>query len=350
MKVDQVLCAAGPVDAVTNQALAYRRLFDGWGWEGTDYAEVIAPTMEGGLVKPLRSLAGDRGGGVLLVHYSGYTPAIGPLLGNGRPSLLISHNITPAKYMWDQEPFEGVRCSLAPDQLAELAQRADAVAGVSEFNAGELRVSAGRDDVSVIPVLFDRSRLGSPGGEVAAARGPRVLFVGRLAPHKRQDLVIRAFAGLRRLCPEARLTLVGVPISGAFEAGLRGLADELAPGAVTFESGIAPEALWDRYRSADVFLCLSEHEGFCIPLLEAFHFGVPVVARAAGAVGEVVGDAGVLLSPDDDLTTIAEVLRIVVSDPELVSELRLRGERRLAVYDHELTAARLREQLTILAG
>ena len=68
---------------------------------------------------------------------------------------------------------------------------------------------------------------------------------------------------------------------------------------MTFRSGLAPGELWEHYRAATAFLCLSEHEGFCIPLLEAFHFGVPIIARAAGAVGEVVGDAGVLIDDGD---------------------------------------------------
>jgi glycosyltransferase involved in cell wall biosynthesis len=109
--------------------------------------------------------------------------------------------------------------------------------------------------------------------------------------------------------------------------------------------------LWDRYRGAHAFLCLSEHEGFCIPLLEAFHFGLPVVARDAGAVGEVVGDAGVLVDGDDGITTVAELLRIVIGDPELRAELARRGERRLAEeYDYDRIAARLRDTTTRLAA
>src|SRR5207302_7827439 len=147
---------------------------------------------------------------------------------------------------------------------------------------------------------------------------------------KRQDLVIRAFALYRgRHAPDARLVLVGTPLAPAFEASLRGLAEQVAPGAVTFERGLDEAELHDRYRSAHAFLCLSEHEGFCIPLLEAFHFGVPVIARDAGAVSEVVGDAGVVLGPDDDVATAGELLSIVTTDLELRAELRARGERRL---------------------
>jgi glycosyltransferase involved in cell wall biosynthesis len=346
MKVSQVLCAAGPVDAVTNQGLACRRLFENWGWDGADYAEVLSPAMGRRLVRPLDELepSSDE---VLLVHYSGYAPGVVRLLDTPRRSLLLSHNITPARYFWAHEPVEGVRCALAPAQLAELARRACAVAGVSEYNAQELR-DAGAQKVDVIPVLFDRGQLGRAGSPPASP--PTILFVGRLAPHKRQDLVIRAFAAYRHYEPDARLVLVGVPISNSFEAQLRNLAEELAPGAVTFENGIPAARLWDYYRSAHAFLSLSEHEGFCIPLLEAFHFGVPVIARNAGAVGEVVGDAGILLDRNDDLATVAELLRIAVEDDELRAELRARGEHRLEAYEYDRTAMHLRDSLIALAA
>jgi glycosyltransferase involved in cell wall biosynthesis len=346
MRIIQALCAAGPVDAVTNQGLACRRLFQSWGWDGADYAEVLAPTMTDGSVRPLRELD-PADGELLLVHYSGYAPGLGPLLERFRHSLLVSHNITPARYFWADHPLEGVRCSLGPAQLAELGTRAEALAGVSQFNARELGELTGRD-VAVVPVLFDRARLGRY--TVPPTGPPTMLFVGRLAPHKRQDLVIRAFARYRsRHAPDARLVLVGVPINPAFEARLRALADEVAPGAVTIEADIPAERLWEHYRSAHAFLCLSEHEGFCIPLLEALHFGVPVIARGAGAVAEVLGDAGLVLGPDDDVDTVAELLEIVVGDQELRAELRARGERRLAHYDHARTAALLRERLLALA-
>ena len=116
--------------------------------------------------------------------------------------------------------------------------------------------------------------------------------------------------------------LVGVPLSPAYGEALRRLAEDLAPGGVRFESGISAERLAEHYRNAHGFLCLSEHEGFCIPLLESFHFRVPVVARPVGAVGEVVGDAGVLLSEDDDPDMVAEVLRIVVGTPSCAPSSR----------------------------
>ncbi len=340
MRVSQVLCAAGPVDAVTNQALACRALFTQWGWQGEDYSPVIAAGMPRRVVRHLHELspAPDE---ILLLHYSGYARGLERRF-ESRRSLLISHNITPAQYFWAHEPVDAVRCELGHGQLAALAPRFGTLAGVSEYNARQLRELSSRD-ARVIPVLFDRGRLGAPGDPPTGP--PTILFVGRLVPHKRQDLVIRAFARYRETQPDARLVLVGVPLSPAYGAQLQALAQRLAPGAVRFQSAISAAELADRYRSAHAFLCLSEHEGFCIPLLEAFHFGVPVIARDVGAVGEVVGDAGVLLGEDDDLATVTELLRIVVGDSELRDELRARGQRRLEVYDHAGTAGRLREAL-----
>jgi glycosyltransferase involved in cell wall biosynthesis len=347
MKVTQVLCAAGPVDAVTNQGLAWRLVFSRWGWSGADYAAQIAPGVAPRALRPLRDWRPNPGE-VVVLHYSGHVNHLEELIGRAPHSLLVSHNVTPAHYFWDHEPLDAARCVLAREQLAALAREVQGLAAVSRFNAEELREMSGRR-AAVIPVLVDPGALGPPDREPAGP--PTVLFVGRLAPHKRHDLVIRAFAALRRQLPEARLTLVGTAMSPRFEGQLRALAAELAPGAVTFEThGVSRARLAEHYRSAHVFLCLSEHEGFCIPLLEAFHFGVPVVARAAAAVGEVVADAGVLLSEHDDVATIAELLRIVIGDPELRAELRARGQRRLGDFDRAHVEALMRAQLEALTA
>jgi glycosyltransferase involved in cell wall biosynthesis len=170
-----------------------------------------------------------------------------------------------------------------------------------------------------------------------------VLFVGRLMPHKRQDEVIRTFALYsREHAPDARLVLVGEPLTPRYAAELHAVADALAPGAVRFERSLSAAELADRYRSAHAFLCLSEHEGFCIPVLEALHFGLPVVARPNGAVPEVAGDAALYVS-DDDAAVIAELVHLAVGDAELRAELRRRGQARAAAYQPERTESLLRE-------
>jgi L-malate glycosyltransferase len=346
VRVHQVLSGAGPVDAVTGQALAFRALFSRWGWGGGDVAAAIDPRVAG-RVAPLASLdpAPDD---LLLVHYSAYAPRLAGVLELPNRTLLLSHNVTPARWLWDHDAQAAVQCALGRRQLPRYAAEADVAAGVSAYNAAELG-----SDV-VIPILFDPEDWGPPAPPAPPAAepdgSPLVLFVGRLAPHKRQDEVIRAFGLLRRRhAPDARLVLVGEPLNAAYAAALAGLAEELAPGAVSFERGLPAAALAERYRAANAFVCLSEHEGFCIPLLEAFHFGVPVVARPVGGIPEVAGDAALLVE-DRDAGVVAELLWLALTDAELRATLRERGRARLAAYGPAETAAKLRAALEGLAG
>jgi glycosyltransferase involved in cell wall biosynthesis len=171
---------------------------------------------------------------------------------------------------------------------------------------------------------------------------PRVLFVGRLSPHKRQDELIEAFGLYRaRHARAARLVLVGERLSNRYVDRLHELARRQAPGAVTMESGLSAARLGERYRSASAFVCLSEHEGFCAPLLEAFHADVPVIARPNAAIPEVAGDAAILVE-DRDPAVAAELIHLAAADGELRGELVERGRRRLQAYAAPELARRLR--------
>jgi L-malate glycosyltransferase len=362
VNVHQVLSGAGPHDAITSEALAFRARFREWGWGGHDYAALVAPAV-GRSVSRLTRLR-PRRDDVLLLHHSAGAPQLRDLLALPNPKLLLYHNVTPPSWLWDHAPLVAVKCAVGREQLPELVRAAHVAAADSAFNAAELR-ALGAEHTEVIPLLVDYARLGPPAAHAADTRarttsgpnspaalvdGPTVLFVGRLSPHKRQDEVIRAFAAYRRYrSPSARLVLVGDPITSGYARLLRHLADELAPGAVKIESALSDGELGDRYRAADVFLCLSAHEGFCIPLLEAFHFGVPVIARPTGAVPETVGDAAILID-DQDLAVVAELLHMAISDAELRAELRARALRRLELYSPERVAERLRAALEATAA
>jgi L-malate glycosyltransferase len=340
--VHQVLSGAGLHDAITTQALAFRRLFSSWGWGGRDVSGIVDPRV-GKSIAPVRSLA-PAAGEVLLIHYSAYAPQLRGVLAHPNRKLLISHNITPARWFWDHDPMAAVACALGRRRLPEFAAAVDVAAGVSLFNAREL------GSETVIPILFDPATLGAPGRDDDPAGPPTVLFVGRLAPHKRHDAAIRAFELFRRRhSPDAQLVFVGWPLNDAFAAQLRAIADDVSPGHVRFECGLTAEQLADRYRSAHAFLCMSEHEGFCIPLLEAFHFGLPVIARAVGGVPEVTGDAALLLADGDDERVAAELLALAVGDEPLRATLRERGARRVAAYAPQTTVRALRAALEGLA-
>ena len=159
MIVHQLLSGAGPVDAVTNQARAYRRLFGEWGWGGSDFAGAIDPRV-GSDFAPLaraRPAAGD----LLLFHYSAYAPKLERFLALPQRKVLVSHNITPAHWFWDFEPVTAVQCTIGREQLPTFARAVDLAIGVSAYNTAEL-TAAGARATAVVPVLVDPARLGDP--------------------------------------------------------------------------------------------------------------------------------------------------------------------------------------------
>ena len=298
-----------------------------------------------GRVRPFKSFAPGPED-VIVIHYSAYAPKLRSVLDLGNPKLLVYHNVTPARWFWDYEPTIAVHCSLGRRQLPEFAKGVDLAAGVSRFNAAEL-ADAGATRTAVIPILFSRPEAPAAARPVGP---PTILFVGRLTPHKRQDELIGAFSLYRKhRSADARLVLVGEPLTPRYGESLVELADRLAPGAVTFRSGISRAELWACYQEASVFVCLSEHEGFCIPLLEAFHFGVPVIARPSGGVLEVAGDAAIV-SDERDLALTAELIHLAMEDSELRDELARRGRARLEDYAADEVAVKLREAVELVGG
>src|SRR5439155_5757186 len=259
--------------------------------------------------------------------YSAYAPRLREVLDLPHRKLLLSHNVTPARWLWDHDPPIALQCELGRRQLPEYAARCDLVAGVSGYNAAEL------DSDFVIPPIVDlgwvrhKGRAASPRRATLLSHPPQILFVGRLAPHKRQDDAIRTFALYRRRhAPDATLVLVGEPLNDGYLRALRELGERA--GNVVFEHTVSESALADRYAAASAFLCLSEHEGFCVPLLEAFAAEVPVIARPSGGVPETAGDAALLVD-DRYPAVVAELLALAIADSELRAELARRGRARL---------------------
>jgi glycosyltransferase involved in cell wall biosynthesis len=179
---------------------------------------------------------------------------------------------------------------------------------------------------------------------------PLILCVGRLAPHKRHDLVLRAFALYqRRHAPDAALLCVGTALDRSYRARIERIAREAGARNVAIVEDLRQPGLNAAYAEADVLLSLSEHEGFCVPLLEAFHFGLPVVARPVGGMPEVASDAALWVE-SGDLSLAAELTHLAVADSDLREELRRRGRERLAAYSYEQSVAKLRGAVEAALG
>lgn len=346
--VHQLLSGAGPRDAVSGVARAFRARFRAWGWGGSDHAHRLAPGLDGS-IGPFEALRADPAD-VLLVHHSAGWPRLEQLLALPNPKLLLYHNVTPPEWLWEVAPVLAAHCAAGREQLPALVAGARLATAFSAFSAGELE-ALGAARTAVLAPLVELGALGPPAAAGTEPPPPAsVLFVGRLSPHKCQDELIEMIALYRKYRDaSARLVLVGDPASPEHERRLSELAAASAPGAVSIQSGLDPHSLGERYRSAHAFVCLSVHEGFCLPLLEAMHFGVPVIARRAGAVPEVLGDAGLLLEHDDP-AVLCELLHLVLTDRALREELRARGRRQLERFSPARADERLREAVLEVAG
>ena len=354
--VHQFVPALLPRDATGDHTRALRDAFRDAGWDSDIYVEAAHDELRHEATYFERYPERARPGDVLLYQLGTSSPVAEFLLGRHEPLVLDYHNVTPESFYEGWEVHTAAKVALARHQVADLAPRAVLGIADSAFNAREL-AALGCPETVVVPILVDVDS-GSEVDERELARlagshgdADVLLFVGRISPNKGHEKLVEALWMYRHLYdPRARLHLVGPAVTPDYAAAVFAYADELGLGdAVHHGQGLTTGQLAAWYRDADVFVCLSRHEGFCIPLLEAMRAGTPIVAFDAGAVGETLADAGILLSTTRPATVAAAVDR-VVRDPHLTEHLVAAGRRRLGDFAATTTRQRFVEVLGRVAG
>ncbi|MGH9054760.1 MAG: glycosyltransferase [Acidimicrobiales bacterium] len=349
VRVDQLLPSLVTGDAISAHAAGLQQALVDLGHRSDIYvSEAGSAPLPG--VATRRAEEMDGGTDVVLYHLSAGSEVTDCFLGSTARKVVVYHNITPPYFFegWDPPMAELMRQGYR--DLRRCAPLAQLGIGDSAYNCRALR-AAGFARTAVLPVLVgDRYAPGEPapagtfGAELAERRrgGPLWLFVGRFVPSKCQADVVRAFAAYRRAVQSrAALVLIGAPVTASYRDAVLDLAGRLGVAdAVVVRGPVSDADLEAAYRAADVLVCLSEHEGFCVPLVEAMQHGVPVVAYAAGAVPETAGDAAVLLSAKDPVV-VAAAVDGVLSEPGLREELLRRGRRRASELSAEATRRRV---------
>lgn len=326
-RVDQLIASAAVHDAITNQALGWQRVLRREGIEGHIYAESIGPRLDGRILPLRRFSPGPRGSALLHYSIGGDVTSTAAVL-SAEHLGVIYHNVTPAHFLESTNPIIAAACDRGRRGLGQFVGRARVVLADSTFNADELH-AVGYDNVRVVPLLLP---LPTPSPARLDAVEPIAITVGRIVPNKRIEDAILALAVLQRHSrPDARLIVVGS--ATGFELYLEALR-RLAHGvgvddAVTFTGAVSDSQRDELYARAGAYVCMSEHEGFCAPLIEALAHSVPVIARSAAAIPETLGGAGMLV-PNGDATVVAECLDEVFSNAALRAELDRRGRQRLS--------------------
>ena len=333
-------------DAVTNGMLLTRRLLRGLGYASDIYVQHRPAALEREL-RLVEELP-DHAGYVLLVRHSMGHDALTHVLELPAPKVLLYHNITPPEHLPD--PHLRRYAALGREQLKTLRPHVAGALADSAFNALELR-ELGYGTVQTCPLLFDldamRDRIGAarmgadPEGEPFT-----VLFVGRVIESKAQSELVDAFARFCTLFARpARLVLVGGIGSPAYlESVLAAVRRHRLEDRVLITGAVSDAARDDWYGRTDLYVSLSHHEGFGVPLVEAMARNVPVLAWPAGAVPATLGEGGELLD-DPGPTAVARRMLALAQDPARRAVLAERGRRSLDRFQLPRHVDRLQEAL-----
>jgi glycosyltransferase involved in cell wall biosynthesis/ADP-heptose:LPS heptosyltransferase len=332
--IHQVLPNLVAGDAISNEAVWIKRRLQAAGYDARIYAIHVDPRVapeailwQPGCLDP---------NATLLYHHSIASAVTQEVCSHRGPKALIYHNITPDKFLADYLPLNSHLCREARAQLGDLAVSFPISVGDSNYNAIEL-AERGFSDPGVLPLCVDPGKWSmAPDPELMKRMqdGSRnLLFVGRLSPNKRQEDLIVAFAHYRQLEPNGRLHLVGSAASphDLYLECLRQLAQQLGIAEwVNFAGAVSDAELMAYYLTADLFWSMSEHEGFCVPIIEAMWFDVPVFAYACTAIPETMGRAGSQFTSKADSKGLAEeafaLTHTSARREEVLARQRLRRE------------------------
>ncbi len=328
MAIYQVLEALDYGDGVSNDVISKSRVLTDLGYETGIYSKWINEKVEKyrtsvELLKPSKS-------DIILFHFSQKSSLLNKVKSLKCKKVLVYHNVTPPQFFesYRSEQFRGCtqECSEGLQQLKKNIKYFDYFLADSEFNKQDL-LNMGASDIDVLPIFIDFKvmKTFSIVKEIVEGYQNRdvILFVGRVVPNKRHKDIIDTFDYYyRKISNNAVLIFVGnhSDYSEYYSELLSKLMDLKCKNNVVFTDKVENSELYTYYQIAKAFLCMSEHEGFCIPLLESMNFEIPTIAYDASAVSATMGGSGVLFY-EKDIPTIAELLNVVIKNVKVRGEI-----------------------------
>lgn len=335
VQINQFLPNLSYGDAISNYAIWIRDQLRELGYGSELYVRYVDPRV----ARECRIFAPEvlQDSHAAIYHHSVGSEITPHVMEFQRPKCLVYHNITPAEFFAPFRPDYAPVLQRGRDDLRDLAGHFPRSCGVSPFNARELE-EYGFERPFVLPIPLDpqKWKITPDAALMAQLQDGRtnILFVGRIAPNKKQEDLLAAFGEYLHLDPDARLILVGKPEENdPYAVHLEDVVAELElRQAVTFTGSLADSQLAAYYRTAHLYWSMSEHEGFCVPLIEAMWFDIPVLAFRSSAIPETLGDAGLMFTEKTDYQQLAVLARILVSDHALRREIIAAQRKQRAKY------------------
>lgn len=318
MKVVQIVPRLNWRDAIGDDALAIDDALRGAGYQ----SEIMCVSAHESLVSRVKQfdVALFEPQDLAILHHASYNPLIGQVANLPCRRGILYHNITPAKFFVGYDSVVCANLLVGRYQIKKYAPKMDFAWGVSQYNCAELvRYGVDESRVQTLPILVQSENVAIEPDEALARQlashaGTKLLFVGRVSPNKKHEDIIKVYWHVLRHDPLAKLYLVGNwKGMEKYYAKLKGFcADlQLADDQVVFTGSVSEEEKAAYLANSDVLVCMSEHEGFCVPLMEAMRSDLPIVAYAAAAVPETLGNNGLLFARKHYVSMAQAVLRVV---------------------------------------
>ncbi len=321
MQINQFHSGTTVGDAITNMMLELRELLISRGYESEIYAEYIDERLSD-KIKPIQKYKGNKDG-ILFVHHSMGMNCFDKIIGLPDKKALIYHNITPEHFFEDEGLKKAIRQGLW--QAKEYRRYVDYAIADSNYNRKEL-LGMGYENVDVMPIQISLDRFDHVQSEASVAKDhenyKNIIFVGRVVPNKCQKDILHAFAVYNNYYNEdSRLFIVGDDSMEGYINELKGICRDYAVESKVFFTGkVSEQELKAYYEMADLFLCMSEHEGFGVPLLEAMKMGVPVISYCSSAIPETMNGAGILVH-EKNYAYIGALCNEVLTDSDLYQKI-----------------------------
>ncbi|MFK7803865.1 MAG: glycosyltransferase family 4 protein [Anaerolineae bacterium] len=291
----QLIIGATPRDAITQNAILWQSWLQKAGYTSEIFATSIADECKN-KIRPWDNYQPNEDQKGLLYHHSLGTPIVDQLLKQHHRHLIpVYHNVTPARWFAGSHPELARLTRLGEAQLKQMASIVPAGIGDSEFNCAEMR-TAGFQQADVVPITFkaDQFEREQPIPLNIKNDGPLLLFVGRLSPNKCQEDLVRLLYACRQLEPTTQLVLIGSEWMPTYVDWVRYVAEQLGvTDGVHLLGSVSFAEMAGAYQAADLYVSLSEHEGFGMPLIESMYFELPVLAYRSTAVTGTLGGASV---------------------------------------------------------
>jgi L-malate glycosyltransferase len=349
MLINQMLPSFSLDDAIGNEALEIQGILRSWGYESNIYAADIHPKLSN-IAKnyaDYKEISAPEN--ILFFHFAigSYVSKFAETLPDKK--IIIYHNITPPHF------FAGFSDTLTHlvgsgrTELTGFSNAAKLALGDSEFNRMELE-ELGFKKTGVLPIPIDFKKYDQQPDQNIINKFDddyiNLIFVGRIVPNKKQEDIINIFNYFSKYIePHSRLFLVG-PYNGmeTYHVHLKKLIKKLNLKNVYITGHVSFNELIAYYRLANVFISMSEHEGFCVPLLESMFFGIPIIAYNSAAIPYTLNGSGILVN-EKNYEEIAEMMHLLITEKNFRDRIIERQRLQLRQFDKSKIEAILKSYI-----